>query len=145
MNPAAVVEVMRLALEERRYSDFVAQFAEDGTYELPFALPGTPNRSAGIADIRARFEAIAQSPATKLIEVISVAANVIESTDPNVLTVELRTKGKARTSGEAFEVQSSIAVIRFENGKVKQYRDYPNSIGIAKAAGVLSQFAASLR
>jgi ketosteroid isomerase-like protein len=140
-----IVEALRISLEARRYDEFVGLFAEDGTYELPFALPGVPAVFTGIAAIRARFEVIAQSPITRLIDVRQVSATLMETMDPAVVVVEFSARGTILATREAFDVATSIAVIRFANGKVKQYRDYPNTLGLAKTAGVLSQLAASLK
>jgi hypothetical protein len=68
---------------------------------------------------------------------------VLETQDPTVVVVELTTKAAAR--GEMFLIASSIAVIRCEHGQVRHYRDYPNTLGIAKIAGVLPQLIASLK
>lgn len=68
----------------------------------------------------------------------------MQAEDPEVVVVEFVARGIVLAIGDQFEVASSIAVIRLCDGKVKQYRDYPNTLGLAKAAGVLPQFAASL-
>ena len=57
-NAREIVEALRVALETRRYDEFAGLFADDGTYELPFALPGAPDRFSGIASscwMSARF------------------------------------------------------------------------------------------
>jgi ketosteroid isomerase-like protein len=61
------------------------------------------------------------------------------------VVVEFSTRGTARSTGEGFVIASSVAVIQIGAGKVTRYRDYPNTIGIAKVAGVLPQLAASLK
>jgi ketosteroid isomerase-like protein len=144
-NAREIVEALRVALETRRYDEFVGLFADDGAYELPFALPGVPGLFTGIASIRARFDVIAQSPMTKLLDVRQVSATLMETADPEVVVVEFSARGMVLATGEAFDVATSIAVIRFGNGKVKQYRDYPNTLGLAKTAGALPQLAASLK
>jgi uncharacterized protein len=144
-NARGIAEALRVALETRRYDAVVDLFADDGTYELPFAIPGSPHCFTGRAAIRARFDAIAQSPLTHLLGVDLVSANVMSTTDPDVVVVELTAHGSVSSNGKRFTVASSIAVIRVSNGKVKQYRDYPNSLGLAKVAGVLPQLAASLK
>ena len=144
-NAHEIVEALRVALETRRYDEFVGLFADDGTYELPFALPGVPGCFSGIASIRARFDAIAQSPMTTLLEVRQVSATIMQTADPEVVVVEFSARGTVLANGNSFDLATSIAVIRLDNGKVKQYRDYPNTLGLAKAAGVLSQLAASLK
>jgi hypothetical protein len=140
-----IVEAIRRALEGRRYDEFVDLFADDGTYEVPFALPPGPQRYAGVAQIRARFDAVAISPVGRLLKIQTLSATVHAGDDPAVTVVEFTAQGTLQETGAAFSVVSSIAVIRCAAGKVVQYRDYPNTLGIAAAAGVLQQFAASLK
>ena len=140
-----IVEAIRSAFESRRYDAFVDLFAGDGTYELPFALPPSPQSYAGVAQIRGRFEAVATSPVGRLLKIQTLSATVHAGDDPAVTVVEFTAVGTQRESGAAFSVVTSIAVIRCEAGRVVQYRDYPNTLGIAAAAGVLQQFAASLK
>ena len=144
-DTAAVIETLRDALEKRRFDLFVKQFAQDGVYELPFALPTTPGRFAGIDAIRARFEAIAQSPTTQLLQVTQVSAECMQTTDPEVAVVRFTTQARNSRTEEATTMISSLAVVRCRGGQVMSYQDYPNTLGIARAAGVLQQFAASLK
>jgi hypothetical protein len=48
------------------------------------------------------------------------------------------------STGKLFDMPSSIAIIHCYRGKVKHYKDFPNSIGYAQIANVLPQFANSL-
>jgi ketosteroid isomerase-like protein len=144
-KPVEVVEALRLALETRNYNDFVNCFAADSILELPFSLPNSPSQFNGIDSIRERFGNNSQLLAiNKLFELHKVSAIIHQSSDPDIITVELSITGKNIVTGNAFEVSSSIAVIRFKDGQIVQYRDYPNTVGLANAIGLLPQFAASL-
>jgi ketosteroid isomerase-like protein len=136
---------LRIALETRNYNDFVNCFATDAILEMPFALPNGPSNFEGIDSIRERFGANSQLHAiNKLFELHKVNAVVHHSTDPDTVTVELSITGKNNATGNVFVKPSSIAVIRFQDGQVIHYRDYPNTMGLASAIGLLPQLAASL-
>ncbi len=119
-------------------------FTDDGVYELPFSLRGGVRRYEGISTIRERFVAIGRSPANTLYELDHVAVAVHESIDPDVVTLEWSISGRLHANGEPIRIPSSVAVVFFEGDKIKHYRDYPNSAGIAEAVGVLPAYAASL-
>ena len=53
-------------------------------------------------------------------------------------------EGKSVKTEEAFKIQSSIAVIQFNGNQIIYYKDFPNTLGIAKKAGIISDLAAIL-
>lgn len=141
-TPREIVERLRKSLETRNNNEFIDQFADDGVFELPFALEGSEARFEGINEIRKRFGIT--SSMGKLLEIHKVTANVYENIDPEVVTAEFMIEGKSLATGKSFNLPSSICVIKIRNGKIINYRDYPNTLGGAQIAGMLSQFAASL-
>jgi ketosteroid isomerase-like protein len=144
MNTTEIIERLRMALEARNYNAFVDMFAEDAVFEVPFGLEANPKRYAGIEKIREHFNAIAERPFTKLIELHKVHALQHQSTEPGVVTVEYTIAGKSIATGKLFKVPSSFAIVYCNNGKVIHYKDFPNTIGLAQVANVLPQLAASL-
>lgn len=145
MNIDALLEAVRSSLESRQYEAFVELFAEDGVYELPFALHGIKNTYAGKASIRERFQEIAKSPLNRLYDLQKVNLKSSIVTGGGGAVVEFSIQGVLRGSGAKVEVCSSVAVVEVVDGNISRYRDYPNSIGIAQALGVLPQFIASLK
>ena len=144
-KPIEIVEEVRKALETRNYHDFVSCFAQDAVLETPFALGNTPSRFEGIDKIRERFGENSQLHSiNKLYTLHQVNALIHQSTDPNTLTIELSIHGTNNTTEVAFHIASSVAVIRFKDEKIINYRDYPNTMGLASAIGLLPQLAASL-
>lgn len=140
-----VVEKLRIALETRNYESYVNCFAEDGVLELPFALGNSPSRFEGISKIRERFGEKSQlHSVNQLFELYKVNAVSHQSIDPGTVIVEFDIAGKNIATGNVFSLSSSIAVIRFKEGKIANYRDYPNTMGLAGAIGLLPQLAASL-
>lgn len=139
-----IVEKIRSSLQARRYDDFVDLFTTDSVYELPFALSGSVSKYEGISVIRDRFNEISKSPVNRLYDLVKVNAVIHQTVDPNVVVIELSIEGKLLSNSKPIEIQSSVAIVSFEGDKIKRYRDYPNSAGIAEATGVLAQYAASI-
>ncbi|RKR80737.1 hypothetical protein BDD43_0870 [Mucilaginibacter gracilis] len=144
-NISEVVEKLRVALETRNYESYVDCFAEDGVLELPFAVQNSPSRFEGIDNIRERFGEKSQlHSVNKLFELYKVNAVAHQRIDPNTVIVEFDIAGKNIATGDVFSLSSSIAVIRFKEGKIVNHRDYPNTMGLSGAIGLLPQLAASL-
>ncbi|MFC8716689.1 nuclear transport factor 2 family protein [Kitasatospora sp. NPDC057198] len=141
-TPAQVVERLRTAMETKDRSAFVDEFAADGVYELPFSLAGAPSRFEGIDAVRALL--VRDSPMSRAMEFDRVSARVLQSTDPETVTVEFTVDGRNSASGEPFSFLSSVGVIRVVDGKVKHYRDYPSVLRGAQVAGMLKPYARSL-
>jgi len=139
-----IVEKIRVALQARHYDAFVDLFATDGVYELPFALAGDISRYTGIVEIRDRFNEIGNSPLNRRYDLERVNVELHQTLDPNVVVIALSISGKLSSDRTPIEVHSSIAIVRFEDDRIKRYQDYPNSAGIAEATGFLAQYAASI-
>src|SRR5262249_17642835 len=105
---------------------------------------GNVSRYEGNSVIRDRFSEISKSPLNKLYDLAKVNVEIHQTLDPNVAVILLSIEGKLRSNRKPIEIQSSVAIISFEADKIKRYRDYPNSAGIAEAMGVLAQYVASI-
>ncbi|MEU3990385.1 nuclear transport factor 2 family protein [Streptomyces platensis] len=119
-------------------------FAENGAYITPFALPGAPARIEGRTAIMEHMQAVASSEAASALELQEVIPTFHEGKDPEVVVMQFKVKGKSRVTGEAFELDSSIGVLRVRGGKIVEWHDYPNIIGGAAASGTLGRLAAML-
>ena len=137
-----IVDALTKSLQARDYDRFVSFFAEDAVFEIPFTVDGGTVLK-GLAAIKEHFEGVRRSPVLKLIELESVSPVVHHCAADGTATVEYFSKGRAVGTGQAFEIQSSIAVIRFDGHSIVHYKDIPNTLGLAKKAGVLAQLAAS--
>jgi ketosteroid isomerase-like protein len=136
------VTALAKSLQERDYDTFVSFFTADAVFEIPFTVNGG-TLLKGLTAIKEHFENVRQNPLTKLIRIDEVSTLVYHSTSGNTVTVEYFIKGTSVNTGEAFEIQSSIAVIQFNEQGIQHYKDFPNTLGIAKKAGVLPQLAAA--
>jgi ketosteroid isomerase-like protein len=141
-TPLEIAERVRAAIETMDRQAFVDSFADDGVYELPFALAGATSRYEGIDAIRPLL--MADSPMANLLDIQKVSVAAQQSTDPEVVTVEFTVEGKNGASGEPFSFLSSIGVFRVRGGKIVHYRDYPNAPRAAQVIGMLRQYAESL-
>jgi ketosteroid isomerase-like protein len=128
------------ALEIRDYEKFVSFFADDAIFEIPFTIDGGTTLT-GVPKIKEHFESVSKNPMSKLIQIDSVTAKTYFSV-PNTLTIEYFTEGKVPSTEEQFKIQSSIALIELNDTCIIHYKDFPNTLGIAKKAGVLPQLAA---
>ncbi|OPB84794.1 hypothetical protein BB021_15775 [Elizabethkingia ursingii] len=137
-----IIQELSNSLQTRDYDNFVSYFTENAIFEIPFTVNGGTIIN-GKENIKKHFDNVRQNPLTKLIEIESVYTKVYHCTDSQTVTVEYFTKGKSLSTNESFEIQSSIAFIRFDEVGIVYYKDFPNTLGIAQKAGVLSQFAAT--
>jgi ketosteroid isomerase-like protein len=135
-----IVTELGEALQDRDYTKFTSYFEDNAVFELPFKVDGGIMLK-GLPEIKKHFESIAENPLEKLIRIEEVMTKSYQSSE--AVTVEYFTKGRLVSTGETFHIQSSIAIIRFGETGIIYYKDIPNTLGIAKKAGVLSQLAAS--
>ena len=111
---------------------FAALFASDAVIESSFAgPPGTPMRLAGQAAIREYSRRVMASPLR--IEGFEVA-ELYQTQDPEVVIVEMRTKGTLTTTGQSFAA-TSIQVLRIREGQIALFRDFANPRALEDVIG----------
>lgn len=135
-----IITELAEALQAGDYGRFLSYFEENAVFELPFRVDGGIMLK-GLPEIRKHFESLTENPLEKLIRVEEVMTKSYQSSE--AVTVEYFTKGRLVGTGETFHIQSSIAIIRFGETGIVYYKDIPNTLGIAKKAGILDQLAAS--
>ncbi len=138
-----IVEEVRAALESRNYKAFAECFHENGIYDRPYALKGSVLQFKGTDEIY-QFISTGMAAANKLFEIISLKVKMHPCTEENMVFAEFFLSGKSLSSNDPFTIASSAALITCQGGKIIKYKDFPNSLGIAQAAGTLPQLAASL-
>lgn len=125
-TPAQVLEQRRELLLKQDLDGFVDLFAPDGVIELPFAGPGMPSRLAGQQAIRDYSHRMAASP----LRIDDLEATALYHTDdPEVVVIELATRGTVTSTGRTF-AGTSIQVFRIRDGKIVLFRDYFNVPGL---------------
>ena len=125
-TPAQVLEQRRELLLKHDMDGFVDLFAPDGVIELPFAGPGMPARLAGQQAIRDYSHRMAASP----LRIDDLEATAFYHTDdPEVVIIELATRGTVTSTGRTF-AGTSIQVFRIRDGKIVLFRDYFNVPGL---------------
>ena len=98
-------------------------FAPDAVIEGPFTgPPGAPLRLEGREAIRGYSRRVMASPLQ--LEDFEVA-ELYQTQDPEVVIVELRTKGTLTTMGQSF-VATSIQILRIREGQIVLFRDFAN-------------------
>ena len=112
---------------------FADLFAPDGVIESYFAgPPGTPVRVAGREAIREYSRRVTASPLR--LEDFEVA-ELHQTQDPEVVVVEMRTKGTITTTGRHFAV-TSVQIIRIRKGQIVHSRDFADPRILDEALGV---------
>ena len=120
-TPADVLAQRRHLLLSGDIDGFVDLFAPDGVIEGPFTGPsGTPLRLAGREAIREYSRHIMASPLR--LEDFEVT-ELYQTQDPEVVIVELQTKGTLTTTGQSFTA-TSIQIFRIREGQIVLFRDY---------------------
>nr|WP_294859040.1 nuclear transport factor 2 family protein [uncultured Fluviicola sp.] len=119
---------------------FLSFFEENAVFELPFLVDGGIMLK-GLPEIKKHFESLGENPLEKRVRIEEVMTKSYQSNE--AVIVEYFTKGRLVSTGETFHIQSAIAIIRFGESGIVYYKDIPNTLGIAKKAGLLSELAAS--
>jgi ketosteroid isomerase-like protein len=126
-SPRDVFERVHRLILERRFDAYADQFADDATFELPFAPPGIPRRVRGREAIRAFFRAGTEraETATRRWQFRSVIVH--ETADPDVVITEFEVHGEHLTTGEPYHF-ANLQVITVRNGQIVSLRDYWNPL-----------------
>ena len=98
-------------------------FAPDGVIEAPFAPPGATSRLEGREAIRGYSRRVMASPLR--LEDFEIA-ELYQTQDPEVVIVELRTKGTLTTTGRSFAA-TSIQILRIRDGQIVLFRDFADA------------------
>ncbi|WP_329483154.1 nuclear transport factor 2 family protein [Kribbella sp. NBC_01484] len=119
-SPLDVLELRRQYIVARDFESFAGLFAADGVIELPFAVDGLPARLEGRAAIRE----FSLNTSDRPVEIIDLrVVQLHQTTDSEVVIVELVTEARHTTTGASFEAPC-IQVFRIHNGEIKLFRDY---------------------
>lgn len=128
-SPRDVIARRRSLVLAHDRNGFADLFAADGVLELPFAPPGMPTRLEGRETIRS----FSTGAGTSLMRIEDMwATEIYQTTDPEVLIVELETKAAVATTGARFQA-TSVQVFRIRDGEILLFRDYWNPQDLAGA------------
>ncbi|MFF8644211.1 nuclear transport factor 2 family protein [Streptomyces sp. NPDC015345] len=126
-------DVFRHGLELLLAKDFegwVDLWADDGTFEFPFAPPGAVRHLEGKPAIRAYMSAYPHH-----VDLHAFPDTRVHRTgDPDVVIAEMRAEGRSVATGQPFEM-SYVAVVTVKNGLITHYRDYWNPLTALEVAG----------
>ncbi|WP_063046390.1 nuclear transport factor 2 family protein [Nocardia pseudovaccinii] len=128
-SPRELVERLFRELPARDADAFVELLAPDAVFEIPFVIPGMPNRLVGREEIRAhlaqRWSGISR------IEVHGIYPQVYETADPEVVFVENEVDMTV-PGAERARVRTSVNVVRVRDGKITLFRDYMDTARFAR-------------
>lgn len=124
----AAMEAIRDLLRVGDWPGLAGCWVDDGVMELPFALPGTPNRLDGIRAIAAN-----QSAALELFSRFATPEFVIHQTiDPCVFFAEYASEAEVRATGRPYR-NSYVGYFRFRSGKLVRWKEYFNPSVVREA------------
>ena len=130
-TPTDVLARRRQLILDGDIDGFADLFAPDGVIEAPFAPPGAPSRLEGREAIREYSRHLMASPLRLVdFEVIEL----YQTQDPEVVIVELRTKGTITTTGRPFAA-TSIQVLRIREDEIVLFRDFADPRVLADVLG----------
>jgi uncharacterized protein (TIGR02246 family) len=122
-TPADVLAQRRRLLLSGDADGFADLFAPDAVIEAPFAPSGAPLRMEGREAIREYSRHVMASPLR--LEDYEMA-ELYQTQDPEVVIVEMRTKGTLTTTGRSFAA-TSIQILRIREGQIVLFRDFSDS------------------
>ena len=131
-TPAEVLARRRHLILNGDIDGFADLFTPDGVIESFFAgPPGTPVRLEGREAIREYSRRVTASPLR--LEDFEVA-ELYQTLDPEVVIVEMRTKGTVTTTGRSFTV-TSVHIVRIRDGHIVHSRDFADPRILEEAYG----------
>jgi hypothetical protein len=127
VTPADVLARRRQLILSGDIDGFANLFAPDGVIEGPFTgPPGAPLRLVGREAIREYSRHVMASPLR--LEDFEVV-ELYQTQDPEVVIVEMQTKGTLTTTGRSFGA-TSIQILRIRDGQIVLFRDFADSRGL---------------
>jgi ketosteroid isomerase-like protein len=121
-TPADVLARRRRLILGGDADGYADLFAPDAVVEAPFAPPGAPSVLEGREAIGEYSRRVMASPLR--LEEYEVA-ELYQTQDPEVVIVEMRTKGTLTTTGQSFTA-TSIQILRVREGQIVLFRDFAN-------------------
>jgi uncharacterized protein (TIGR02246 family) len=120
-TPSEVLARRRQLILDGDADGFANLFTQDAVIEVPFSgPPGQPVRLEGREVIR---EFSRQMLASQLRLEDFEVAELYQTPDPEVVIVEMRTKGTVTTTGQRFTA-TSIQILRIREGLIALFRDF---------------------
>lgn len=131
-RPREVFERLREVLTTNDREGFADLMAVDGVVEWPFTAPGAPSRLEGREAIR---EYVTHSLTARQMRIEDLRPDAFhETSDPQVVIVEITTIGRVVDTGRRFELPA-IVVLTTRGGEILSYRDYVNPLAAPRVAG----------
>ncbi|MGW0790145.1 nuclear transport factor 2 family protein [Streptomyces sp. NPDC002911] len=124
-SPADLYRHSLRLLLDKNIPGWVGLWADDGVMEFPFAPDGWPARLEGREAIAAYMRAYPDHIDLRDFPELRIH----ETTDPEIIVVEMRGVGRLVESDSAFDM-TYIAVVTIRDGRITSYRDYWNPLAV---------------
>jgi len=125
-----LVQSYQTLLAERRLSEWIELWDDEGSCEFPFAPPGRKRLYRGKGEVYAYMTAY---PGRIAIDSVT-DSRVHSMLDPEAAVIELAITGRALPSGRPYN-QRYVAFLEARGGKVWRYREYWNPLVSIEAFG----------
>lgn len=132
MNGEEIVSRFLEAEAKQDVQGMAAVLAEDIVFEMPFALPGLPDRVEGkdtVVEFLERFLGKERGMFTGW-DLQNI--RIYRGGDPNLVFAELDGKGVVVKSGYQYR-QKYIILFRISDGRIRHWREYLNPIPLQAA------------
>ncbi|WP_333736268.1 nuclear transport factor 2 family protein [Streptomyces sp. IBSBF 2806] len=126
--PPSPVDLYRHSLRlllDKNIPGWVGLWADDGVMEFPFAPDGWPARLEGREAIAAYMRDYPDHIDLQDFPELRIH----ETTDPEIIVVEMRGVGRLVETGSAFDM-TYVAVVTIRDGRIASYRDYWNPLAV---------------
>jgi uncharacterized protein (TIGR02246 family) len=131
LTPRAVVERLFIGLGTPDADGFADAMAPDAVFEIPWTLPGMPERLEGREAIR---EHLAQRWAdVSRLRIHGIHPQVYATSDPELFFVENEVD-MTGPDGVRSRVRTSVNTVRVRDGQVVLFRDYMDTGRLAALA-----------
>lgn len=130
-TPRDLVEQLFRGLPSRDADKFAELMADDAVFELPFRVPGMPERLEGREQIREYLAS--RWTGMSGLEIHGITPHIYETTDQGVFVVE-NDVDMTRPGQERRSVRSSVNVVHVRNGQVTLFRDYMDTARLLSLA-----------
>lgn len=121
MTPVEVFEKTLELVLAHDMQGYAGLWAEDGSMEFPFAIPGATRKLDGRAAIAEYLKDY-----TSIVDVKAFPNPIVHLTaDPEVIVVEFAAEGVSLSSERPHRMPY-VGIIRMRHGEIMEYRDYWN-------------------
>jgi ketosteroid isomerase-like protein len=136
-TPLEVWHATMRCYQQRDIDGFVSLFAADGAMEIPFTVPGIPNRMSGRDEIHRTLAPLWHAAGASGLRVLGHQVLAAHTGSPDAVVVEFEVYGED-AAGTSYRLRY-VHAVRVERGRIALLRDYVDSRAIAERRAAISR------